>query len=217
MSCLFVYHVVVEFQAWKIKFKSLKRAHFNHRSRSPQIQGRIPPCTYSRTGVKLNPYFFVYVFPCQQQWLPPPVPRGVPLVSVWINKQKYKPAAILFTTSSMLLLLLFGQFSFPFRDWVTGLYSGFSRLIVDVDFVLQGEKRRVQPCTTARSLLSPGPCTALIFITKNSLPIERVWLIIAFNTCVSRLTLFFCSVVQHFAVGIFIFCWPFCLSMFNSF
>lgn len=215
MSCLFVYHVVVEFQAWKIKFKSLKRAHFNHRSRSPQIQGRIPPCTYSRTGVKLNPYFFVYVFPCQQQWLPPPVPRGVPLVSVWINKQKYKPAAMIFFNLLDVVVVWSIFISIP------GLGDRVVVGVLSIDcwcwYCPAGEKRRVQPSTTAHSLLCPGPCSALIFITKNSLPIERVWLIIAFNTCVSRLTLLFCSVFQHFAVGVVIFCWPFCLSMFNSF
>lgn len=78
--------------------------------------------------------------------------------------------------------------------------------------------RREAPSTTLRCAQPTALCLTrlfctLIFITKNSLPIERVWLIIAFNASVSRLTLFFfCSVYRHFQrVCIFIvgpFVWP---------
>lgn len=150
---------------------------------------------------------FLFTFFCRQQQWPPP-PRGVPLVSLWINKQKYKPAVILFSTSSM-LLLLFVQFSFPSQLGWQGCGRGSLIFIPNCWcwFCPAGEKRRVQPCTAHSP--APSAYSALIFITKNSLPIERVWLIIAFNTCVSRLTLLFFSVFQHFAVGVFMFSGPF--------
>lgn len=129
---------------------------------------------------------------------------AVPLVSLWINKQKYKPRVILF--SSLLSMLLFVQFSFPFHRDEQGCSWGslvfFFTFFLLLMLVLSC--RREAPSTTLRCAQPTALCLTrllctLIFITKNSLPIERVSLIIAFNASVSRLTLFFfCSVYRHF-------------------
>lgn len=53
---MLVYHVVVDFLAWKIEFKSLKRAHFYNRRGHHKSRAAFRPASF-QTGVKLNPYF----------------------------------------------------------------------------------------------------------------------------------------------------------------